>query len=55
MGKDLRKEKGDPRKKKREKKRREYGVGRTLLSMLGKRTLQRVLAVGKDCVCMFEF
>ena len=54
MGKDLGKEKGDPRKKK-EKKRRAYGVGRTLLSMLGKRNLWRVLAVGKDCLCMFEF
>ena len=35
MGKGLGKEKGA------------YGVGRMLLSMLGKRTLQRVLAVGK--------
>ena len=42
-------------KKKKEKKRRAYGVGRTLLSMLGKRNLWRVLAVGKDCLCMFEF
>ena len=33
--------------RRRRDKRRAYDVGRTLLSMLGKRNLQRVLAVGK--------
>ena len=51
-GKDLGKEKKWIQGK-RDKK-RAYGVGRTLLSMLGKEdSVERVLAVGHDCLWMF--
>ena len=50
MGKDLGKERGS---KEKETKRRAYGVGKTLLSMLGKRTLLReCLLLGMiACAC----